>query len=147
MGAVLFYFSLFISSTFIYLKFDVVLSPDFEKYYRYFEQYSGTIQFTNLEQGHTYFFLHYLVFIIFSQFSEGSTLNEIVNLSIHFFNSLIFLYGCIGVKKYLITRFSNLNSYIVISIICFLPSSFELRTTLKPEIFAFSLIGWLFYYL
>ena len=66
MGAVLFYFSLFISSTFIYLKFDVVLSPDFEKYYRYFEQYSGLIQFTNLEQGHTYFFLHYLVFMIFA---------------------------------------------------------------------------------
>lgn len=147
MGAVLFYFSLFISSTFIYLKFDVVLSPDFEKYYRYFEQYSGLIQFTNLEQGHTYFFLHYLVFMIFLQFSEGTTLNEIVNLSIHFFNSLIFLYGCIGLKKYLKTRFSNLNSYIVISVICFLPSSFELRTTLKPEILAFSLIGWLFYYL
>ena len=44
MGAVLFYFSIFISSTFIYLKFDVVLSPDFEKYYKYFEQYSGLIQ-------------------------------------------------------------------------------------------------------
>ena len=74
------------------------------------------------------------------------TLNELVNLSIHFVNSIIFLYGLIGLGKFLSKRFSPKNTYFVLFILCFLPSSFELRVTLKPEILAFALIGWLLYY-
>ena len=78
---------------------------------------------------------------------EYLTLNEIVNFSVHLGNSLIFLVGCLGMKKYL-SRYFNLNNiYLVLSLLCLLPTSFELRVTLKPEILAFSCIGWLLYYL
>ena len=136
----------YISSIILYLKYDIVLSPDFEKYYQYFEKYSGSISFTDLEQGHVYFFINYVFLYVFSSISENLTLNELVNLSVHFVNSIIFLYGLIGLGKFLSKRFNSKNTYLVLFILCFLPSTFELRTTLKPEILAFSLIGWLLYY-
>ena len=83
----------YLSSVVTYLKYDVVLSPDFEKYYQYFEYYSGLINFTNLDQGHVYFFFNYIFLYLFSTIAENLTLNELVNLSIHFVNSIIFLYG------------------------------------------------------
>ena len=136
----------YISSLILYLKYDIVLSPDFEKYYQYFEKYSGSISFTDLDQGHVYFLFNYIFLYLFSTISENLTLNELVNLSVHFANSIIFLYGLIGLGKFLSKRFDSKNTYLVLFVLCFLPSSFELRTTLKPEILAFSLIGWLLYY-
>ena len=50
-------------------------------------------------------------------------------------------------KKYLSKYFNLNNIYLVLSIICLLPTAFELRVTLKPELLAFSCIGWLLYYL
>ena len=142
----LFILGFYLSSVVTYLKYDVVLSPDFEKYYQYFEYYSGLINFTNLDQGHVYFFFNYIFLYLFSTIAENLTLNELVNLSIHFVNSIIFLYGLIGLGKFLSKRFSPKNTYFVLFILCFLPSSFELRVTLKPEILAFALIGWILYY-
>tara|TARA_B110000008_G_scaffold273686_1_gene308335 strand:- start:2944 stop:4608 length:1665 start_codon:yes stop_codon:yes gene_type:complete len=144
----LFYFSFYYSSVLFYLTLDIVQSPDFEKYYQYFEYYSGTIEKTNLEQGNLYFFLNYFLSFAISQFDSVLTLNELFNFSIHLTNSLIFLIGCKGLLNYLSKyQYSSTNSYLVLSIICFLPSSVELRTTLKPEILAYALIGWILYYL
>ena len=85
-----FYFIFYFSSDFISLTYSVINSPDFAKYYRYFEFYSGNIENLNLEQGHFYFFINYLVVLIFSNSMEYLTLYEIVNFSVHFGNSLIF---------------------------------------------------------
>ena len=143
----IFYFIFYFSSIVIALTYSVINSPDFTKYYRYFEFYSGNIDKLNLEQGHFYFFLNYLFVLVFSNSMEYLTLNEIVNFSVHLGNSFIFLLGCLGMKKYL-SRYFNLNNiYLVLSLLCLLPTSFELRVTLKPEILAFSCIGWLLYYL
>ena len=136
----------YITSLITYLKYDIVLSPDFEKYYQYFEKYSGSISFTNLEHGHAYFFFNYIFLNLFSTIAENLTLNELINISVHFANSIIFLYGLIGLGKFLSKRFGSKNIYFVLLVLCFLPSSFELRVTLKPEILAFSLIGWSLYY-
>ena len=142
-----FYFIFYFSSTFISLTYNVINSPDFAKYYRYFAFYSGNIENLNLEQGHFYFFINYLVVLIFSNTMEYLTLYEIVNFSVHFGNSLIFLVGCLGMKKYLSKYFNLNNIYLVLSILCLLPTAFELRVTLKPELLAFSCIGWLLYYI
>ena len=136
----------YITSLITYLKYDIVLSPDFEKYYQYFEKYSGSINFTNLEQGHVYFFFNYIFLNLLSTIAENLTLNELINISVHFANSIIFLYGLIGLGKFLSKRFGSKNVYLVLLVLCFLPSSFELRATLKPEVLAFSLIGWSLYY-
>ena len=58
----------YVSSLIIYLKYDIVLSPDFEKYFQYFEQYSGAISYTNLDQGNVYFFLTMYFYIYFQLF-------------------------------------------------------------------------------
>lgn len=136
----------YVSSLIIYLKYDIILSPDFEKYFQYFEQYSGAISYTNLDQGNVYFFFNYVFLYLFSNILENLTLNELINLSVHFVNSVIFLYGLTGLGKFLSKRFGSKNTYFVLFVLCFLPSSFELRATLKPEILAFSLIGWSLYY-
>ena len=91
----------YLSSLIIYLKYDIVLSPDFEKYFQYFEQYSGAISYTNLDQGNVYFFFNYVFLYLFSTILENLTLNELINLSVHFVNSVIFLYGLIGLGKFL----------------------------------------------
>ncbi len=147
LSKIFFYVCFYISSVTFYLTFSVIESPDFAKYYKYFEYYSGSITSVNLEQGHFYFFLNYLAIVLISNIYEFFTLNEIVNLAVQINNSLIFLFGCMGFKKYLLQKYDPSNIYLVLSIICFLPATFELRMTLKPEIIAFASLGWLFYYL
>ena len=144
----IFYMSFYYSSILLYLTLDIIQSPDFDKYYRYFQYYSGSIEKTNLEQGNLYFFLGYLVTFILNQIIETISLNEIYNLSIHFTNSMFFLFGCLGIAKYLSThKYKTKNIYIVLSIICIMPSSVVLRSSFKPEIMAFSIIGWALYFI
>tara|TARA_B100001057_G_scaffold430351_1_gene457049 strand:+ start:2225 stop:3889 length:1665 start_codon:yes stop_codon:yes gene_type:complete len=142
-----FYVCFYVSTIIFYLTYSVLDSPDFSKYYKYFEYYSGSISSVNLEQGHIYFFLNYLIVLLLSNIYEFLTLNEIINLAVHIGNSLIFLFGCLGLKKYLSKKYETKNTYLVLSILCFLPPAFELRMTFKPEIIAFASLGWLFYFL
>ena len=51
----LFYVLFAYSFTLIYLNYEIALSPDFDKYFQYFEYYSGLNTSTNLEQGNLYF--------------------------------------------------------------------------------------------
>ena len=144
----IFYMSFYYSSILLYLTLDIIQSPDFDKYYRYFQYFSGSIEKTNLEQGNLYFFLSYLVTFILNQINETISLNEIYNLSIHFTNSMFFLFGCLGLAKYLsIHKYKTKNIYIVLSIICIMPSTVVLRSSFKPEIMAFSIIGWALYFI
>ena len=144
----IFYMSFYYSSILLYLTLDIIQSPDFDKYYRYFQYFSGSIEKTNLEQGNLYFFLSYLVTFILNQINETISLNEIYNLSIHFTNSMFFLFGCLGLAKYLsIHKYKTKNIYIVLSIICIMPSTIVLRSSFKPEIMAFSIIGWALYFI
>ncbi len=147
LSKIFFYVCFYVSSVTFYLTFSILESPDFAKYYKYFEYYSGSITSVNLEQGHFYFFLNYLTVVLISNIYEFFTLNEIVNLAVQINNSLIFLFGCMGFKKYLLQKYDSTNIYLVLSIVCFLPPAFELRMTFKPEIIAFASLGWLFYYL
>ena len=145
---IFFYISFYYSSVLLYLTLDIIQSPDFEKYYKYFQYYSGNIGKTNLEQGNLYFYLNYIMSFTISQLKESLTLNEIYNLSIHFTNSLFFLFGCFGLVRYLSSyKYKTKNIYIALSIICFMPSSVVLRSSFKPEILAFSIIGWTLYFI
>ena len=142
----LFLVSFYYSSITLYLTYSVIDSPDFAKYYNYFLFYSGNIENLNIEQGHVYFFINYIFILIFSSIYDFFTLNELINLTIQFVNSFIFLFGCFGLVKFLSKKYKVENIYLVLSIICITPPSIELRLTFKPEIMAFAAIGWLFYY-
>ncbi len=62
----IFFIALYVYSFFfVYLNYDIVLSPDFDKYIQYFEYYSGVNSSTNLEQGNLYFYISYLLTLFF----------------------------------------------------------------------------------
>ena len=143
---ILFFTVFYYSSITLYLTYSIIDSPDFSKYYSYFLFYSGNIESLNLEQGHIYFFINYIILYFFSVTYDFFTLNELLNLSIHFVNSFIFLFGCHGLLKFLSKKYKVENIYLILSIVCLTPPAIELRLTFKPEIMAFAAIGWLLYY-
>lgn len=149
----IFYFliltSIFYTSFLIfYLSYDIVQSPDFEKYAQYLFFYDGQLTSTGLEQGNLYFYLSYLLSFLVNKFIPNLTTNEIVNISIHSLNSLVIIFGIIGLFKYLsIKDFQKKNIYKSLILIIFLPQLTVLRLSFKPEILAFAFLGWLFYLL
>ncbi len=149
----IFYFliliSIFYTSFLIfYLSYDIVQSPDFEKYIRYLLFYDGQSTSTGLEQGNLYFYLTYLLSFLVNKFISNLTTNEILNISIHLLNSLIIIFGLIGLFKYLsLKEFQKKNIYKSIILIIFLPQLTVIRLSFKPEILAFAFLGWLFYLL
>ena len=64
----LFWLIFYSSSLVLYLTFDIAQTPDFEKYYKYFEYYSGEIDKSFLDQGNLYFFLNYFRYTLFTVF-------------------------------------------------------------------------------
>ena len=139
---IFFYISFYYSVILLYITIDIIQSPDFDKYYRYFQYYSGNIDKTNLEQGNLYFYLNYIISFMVSQLNESLTLNETYNLSIHFTNSLFFLFGCLGLVRYLsFHKYKTKNIYIVLSIICYM-QTIVLRSSFKPK---FSHLAFLVY--
>lgn len=149
----IFYFliliSIFYTSFLIfYLSYDIVQSPDFEKYIRYLLFYDGQSTSTGLEQGNLYFYLTYLLSFLVNKFISNLTTNEILNISIHLLNSLIIIFGFIGLFKYLsLKELQKKNIYKSLILIIFLPQLTVIRLSFKPEILAFAFLGWLFYLL
>ena len=62
---ILFFTVFYYSSITLYLTYSIIDSPDFSKYYNYFLFYSGNIESLNLEQGHIYFFINYIILYFF----------------------------------------------------------------------------------
>ena len=133
-----FIFSTYISFVVLYLSYDIFQSPDFDNYYNYFLYYSGNISKTNLEQGHFYYYVSYIVTLLISKVLTNLTTNELINLSIHMTNSFIYLFGIIGFYKLLVLKkFEKKISFLVLVSTTFLPLSIALRATFKPEILIF----------
>lgn len=142
-----FYFMFYISFIILFITFEATASPDFEKYENYFLYYSGNLDVVNLEQGHFYFFFLYCLTNIISIFTNVLDYFEIFNLSLHLGNSVLYLYGLLGIIKYLkFMKFRESNIYLSMILVTFLPASFQLRMTFKPEILVIAFIGWIIYY-
>ena len=144
----LFYLSIYSSFIVIYLNYDIVYSPDFEKYYNYFLFYSEGIDSTNLEQGNLYFFFIYLCTIIINSLIGEINNFELLNISVLVGNYIIYTVALIGFKKYLIlNNFNEKKVYLSLIVLNFSPPTLILRMTLKPEILGLTLIVWsLLYY-
>ena len=130
-----------------YLTYDITLSPDFYKYFQYFLYYNNELSITDLEQGHFYFFLTYIISVLFQSIFTNLTTHELINYSIHFSNTFFFMIGLVGFYKLLI--FKNYQKFIttlLLSVIIFMPASIALKLSFKPEVIAFTFIGWLLLY-
>jgi len=137
----------YISFIIFYLTYDITLSPDFIKYFDYFLYYNDDLSKTGLEQGQFYFFITYIISVLFQSIFSNLTTHELINYSIHFCNNLFFLIGLVGFYKLLIfNKFQKFITALLLSIIIFMPTSIALKLSFKPEIIAFSFIGWLLFY-
>ena len=131
----------YISFITFYLTYDITLSPDFLKYYDYYLYYNNDLPKTNLEQGHLYFFLTYIISVLFQSVFNNLTTHELINYSIHFCNNLFFLIGLVGFYKLLIfKKFQKFITTLLLSITIFMPASIALKLSFKPELIAFSFI-------
>jgi len=132
----------------LYLTYDITLSPDFEKYYSYYLYYNSGLEATNLDQGHIYYFLSYIFTLLFRVVNPTLSTNELLNISIHFFNNFIFFIALVGFNKLLLQKkYTKGTSFLVLVATIFLPATIALRLSFKPEILALLLTGWILYYL
>ena len=131
-----------------YLTYDIVQSPDFEKYSQYLFFYDGQLISTGLEQGNFYFYFIYSTSYFVIKFIPSITTNEILNISIHLTNLTLIVFAFVGLFKYLVIKgFQKKNIYLALISIVFLPQLNVLRLSFKPELLAFTFLPWLFYLL
>ncbi len=145
---IIFYLSIYFTYTLIYLNYDIVYSPDFEKYFNYFLFYSGDVDVIKLEQGNLYFFFIYIITFLLGFLTTEIGNFELLNISVLLGNYFIYLLALVGLRNYLVQyNFDEKKVYLSLIILNFSPPTLILRMTFKPEILGFTLIIWSLFYL
>ena len=139
-----FYFlSFYISFIITYLNYDIVYSPDFDKYFNYFLFYTGEIESTGLEQGNFYYYFLYIFNLLIQALTGGLSNFDNLNISILLGNFVLYYFGTLGLRKYLSIQGFNLNKiYLSLIVLNISPPSLILRMTFKPELLGFVFIVW-----
>jgi len=126
-----------------YLFYDINESPDFSKYFVYFEHFFSN-SFTGQEHGLLYYYLHSIHLHTF--FQNQPSLDLAIHKSVLDVNFYIFVVGLLGIFKLLkLFRFSNKSILITLIFLNFFPPSIAMRLVFKPELLAFSLFPWIIY--
>lgn len=149
------YFYLFFLSMCIFTTFQVnnffylsTESPDFYHLKNYINYYFGEIEFTGRDLGLVYFNLVSILISIKSDLITNLNQNHFIHNAILTTNYLLYIFGLIGFYKLLILKnFEKNNILLSFCILSFFPPTINMLLTMKPEIFAFSLITWTFYFL
>lgn len=128
-----------------YLFYDINESPDFKKYFVYFEHFFSNNP-TNHEHGLTYYYLQSVHLNTF--FSNQSNLELALHKSVSDVNFYLFVIGLVGIYKlFKFFKFSNNSIALTLLFLNFFPPAISLRLVYKPEILAFSLFPWIIYLL
>ena len=142
---IIFIFSLFWLKEINYLFYDINESPDFNKYFVYFEHFFSN-EPTNKEHGLTYYYLHSLHLKTF--FSNQPNLEFALHKSVMDVNFYLFTIGLFGIfKLFKLFKFSDSSIALTLLFLNFFPPAISLRLVYKPEILAFSLFPWIIYLL
>ena len=138
-----YFLSFYISFIITYLNYDIVYSPDFDKYFNYFLFYTGEIESTSLEQGNFYYYFLYIFTLLIQALTGGLSNFDTLNISILFGNFILYYFGTLGLRKYLFFQGFNLNKiYLSLIVLNISPPSLILRMTFKPELLGFVSIVW-----
>jgi hypothetical protein len=145
----LFYIFFFLSLIWLkeinYLFYDINQSPDFKKYFVYFEHFFSNNP-TNHEHGLSYYYLQSLHLNTF--FSNQPNLELALHKSVSDVNLYLFVIGLVGIYKlFKFFKFSNKSIALTLLFLNFFPPAISLRLVYKPEILAFSLFPWIIYLL
>ena len=141
----IFILSLFWLKEINYLFYDINESPDFQKYFVYFEHFFSNKP-TNHEHGLSYYYLHALHLKTF--FSNNLNIELALHKSVIDMNFYMFVVGLLGLYKlFKFFKFSNSSIAFTLLFINFFPPAISLRLVYKPEILAFSLFPWIIFLL
>ena len=145
---VIFFISNVYLFSFVNLSFLSTASPDFQYYRDYFEYFFNDFETTNREQGLLYYFIVSLFIKLGSINSSFNLENELISNSIQFANISIYLFGLCGL--YLLLNhhgFSTQSIIVTFTALGFFPQTINMIITMKPEVLAFALLSWLFFFL
>ena len=128
-----------------YLFYDINESPDFKKYFVYFEHFFSNNP-TNHEHGLSYYYLHALHLKTF--FSNKPNIELALHKSVLDMNFYLFVIGLLGLYKlFKYFKFSDSSIAFTLLFLNFFPPAISLRLVYKPEILAFSVFPWIIYLL
>jgi hypothetical protein len=128
-----------------YLFYDIIESPDFKKYFVYFEHFFSN-NLTNHEHGLSYYYLQSLHLSTF--FRNQPNLEFALHKSVTDVNFYLFVIGLIGIYRLLrFFKFSNNSIALTLIFLNFFPPAISLRLVFKPEILAFTIFPWIIYLL
>ena len=126
-----------------YLFYDINESPDFNKYFVYFDHFFSNNP-TNREHGLSYYYIQSIHLNTF--FSNQTNLELALHKSVNDLNFYLFVIGLVGIYKlFKFFNFSNNSIALTLLFLNFFPPAISLRLVFKPEILAFSLFPWIIY--
>jgi len=126
-----------------YLFYNINESPDFKKYFVYFDHFFLN-SYTGHEHGLLYYYLHSIHLNTF--FQNQPSLDLAIHKSVLDVNFYMFVVGLLGIFKLLkLFKFSNKSILITLIFLNFFPPSIAIRLVFKPELLAFSLFPWIIY--
>ena len=136
--------TLYLSREICLLMFNVIDSPDFNKYFEYIRYFFYQTEQTNLSQGNFYYMLQSWGLYFFSHSANKDNLAMIFNNSIQIVNFFLYIIAQIGL--YNLLRFFQIkrNSILLtLSLLNFFPLMIALRITMKSEILVLAFLPWI----
>ncbi len=130
------------------LFYDSTKGLDYNKYFKNLNLFLGNEETVYDSSGTLYY---YLVAAFVNNQIENTYIDNLkllYNYSIQSVNFFLFLIG--GAGLYIVFKqkgFKNFDLVISLSIICYLPTAYYFRLTMKPEVMAFALFPWCIYLL
>jgi len=137
-------FGVFQVSNFFYL---ITESPDYFHLSNYLKYGFGEIESTNRDLGLAYFNLTNIFISFQSNFLTFTNMNHLIHNGVLALNTSLYCLGLLGLYKYLINNKLKKNDILwSFCVVTFFPQTINMINTMKPEVFAFSLITWVLYF-
>ena len=137
-------FGVFQVSNFFYL---ITESPDYFHLSNYLKYGFGEIESTNRDLGLAYFNLTNIFISFQSNFLTFTNMNHLIHNGVLALNTSLYCLGLLGLYKYLINNKFQKNDILwSFCVVTFFPQTINMINTMKPEVFAFSLITWVLYF-
>jgi len=137
-------FVVFQVSNFFYL---ITESPDFDHLSNYLRYGFGEIESTNRDMGLAYFNLVSIFVSFQSKYITFTNFNHLIHNGVLLLNVSLYCLGLIGLFKYLTNNKFKKNDILwSFCAVTFFPQTINMINTMKPEVFAFSLLTWILYF-
>lgn len=137
-------FSIIYIKEIIFLFYNSTESPDFFKYFKFFEFIFGIVDDTQSEQGFFYYDFHSYYFYLRNFNFSSSNFFIFISKSIQELNTIFFLIGSLGMYRLLkIFGYNNVQILTSLILLNFMPITIAFRIVLKPEVLVFAFLPWL----